>query len=78
MILVNKWQVIVHTDYYYKIIHEINSKEMAHEYAERIMIRGDYYTDDRGVKTYIPISRIMKIKLIPPGVELETTETRTE
>jgi hypothetical protein len=72
-----KWQVITHTDFYYKIIHEINSREMAHEYAERIMARGDFYKDSRGVKTFIPVGRIMKVKVVPPGVEMETTETRT-
>jgi hypothetical protein len=70
-----EWRVIVHTDFFYKITHTINSKEMALEYVERIMVRGDYYKDARGVVTYIPTARIMKIKLIPPGVELEETKT---
>lgn len=73
-----EWQVITHTDFFYKIIHIINSSEMAHEYAERIMVRGDFYKDERGVKTFIPIQRIRKIKVIPPGIEMEKTETRTE
>lgn len=73
-----KWQVITHTDFFYKIVHLINSREMAHEYVERIMIHGDFYKDQRGVKTFIPIQKIMKIKIVPPGVELEKTETRTE
>ena len=72
------WKVITHTDYFYKIVHVINSREMAHEYAERILVRGDFYKDDRGVKTFIPTTRIMKVKVVPPGVELEATETRTE
>ncbi len=74
--MVKEWRVIVHTDFFYKIVHYINSREMAHEYVERILVHGDFYKDSRGIKTFIPIARIMKIKLMPPEVELE--ETRTE
>lgn len=78
MISTKKWSVVVHTDFFYKIVHEINSKEMAHEYAALILGHGDFYKDDRGVETFIPIGRIMKVKVVPPGVELEETETRTQ
>lgn len=74
----NTWKVITHTDFYYKIVHEINSKEMAKEYVERILTRGDFYKDDRGVTTFIPTARIMKVKLVPPDVEMELTKTRVE
>ena len=69
------YRVIVHTNFFYKITHFINSKTMAHEYAERILVHGDFFKDDRGVKTFIPIQNIMKIKIVPPGIELEMTET---
>ena len=72
-----RYRVIVHTDFFYKIEHFINSREMAHEYVKLIMTHGDFYKDKRDVKTFIPIQRIMKIKIIPPGVELEETETKT-
>lgn len=70
-----KWRVIIHTNLFYKVTHVVGSREMALEYAERILTHGDYYTDERGVITFLPIAQIFKVKVIPPDVELDKTET---
>jgi len=58
------WKVITYTDFYYKIVHEVTTESMAKEYVERILTRGDYFTDDTGVLTFIPTARIQKIKMV--------------
>lgn len=69
------WQVIVYMDFNYKVRHVVKSEPNAREYVERIHHKGAFYTDTRGVTTFFPPGRIMKVKLVPPGVELEVTET---
>ena len=63
----------------YKLINEMNGKdedfmeEMAHEQARFILEHGPYVTDSRGVRTYFKVSDVHKVKVVPPGVELEAT-----
>lgn len=75
---VREWRVIVHTCFHYKVIYKIKSREMALEYLSNISKTGCIYSDNRGVKTFIPIHNIMKIKLIPPDVDTEKTVVEVE
>ena len=68
------WRVIVHLSYFNKVEYKIKSETMAHEYAAIILSRGCKVVDSQGVETYFPIHTIHKIKIIPPDVELDTTE----
>jgi len=76
----NTWRVVVHMKYGYKITYEMSGdqddglEEMAHEQARMAIESGQYVTDKRGVRTYYPPTAIQKVKVVPPGVELESTK----
>ncbi len=63
-----KWLVVTFTDFYYKIYHEVETEEMAMEYASKILERGDLY-ESKGITTFIPTSRIMKVIVRLAGEE---------
>ena len=54
------------------------AKAMAQEHARLNIERGPFIDDDRGVRTYYSPAAIDKVKVIPPGVELNKTETSVD
>lgn len=74
----DRWRVLIHMRYGYKIIFAMGdndgAEEMAHEHARFIIERGPYVTDDRGIRTYFPPSAVDKVKVIPPGANVNVTE----
>ena len=67
------WRVIVHLSTFAKIENLVGDARMAREYATFAMANGCRHIDERGVETYWPTHMIHKIKVVPPGVELDTT-----
>ena len=75
---VDRWRVLVHMRYGYKLLFAMGdndgAEEMAHEHARFIIERGPYVKDDRGVRTYFPPSAVDKVKVLPPGVQVNETK----
>lgn len=69
-----RWRLICHMVAGFKITYFIGTKDMAVEQARMAFSKGVYQKDARGVVTYYPPSAVEKVKLVPPGVELDKTE----
>lgn len=70
-----EWRVVVHMAAGFKITYTVGTKDMAIEYARMTLQRGPFQMDERGVRTYYPPSSVDKIKVVPPGVDLDKTLT---
>jgi len=70
-----EWRVITHLMTSNKVENRVGNKRDACEYARQIQRFGVYYTDDRGIITYFPAWQVFKVKVVPPDVELQVTET---
>ena len=69
------WMVVTHTDFFYKIHHEVVYEHEAKEYAAMILERGDFYSEPGGSTVFIPVNRIMKVRIIPPDTEMTKSKT---
>lgn len=76
----SRWRVVVYmkSAVKYTLVMGDNdgADDMAHEHARLIVERGPFIDDDRGVRTYFPPHDVDKVKVVPPGVELNKTEVR--
>ena len=61
-----------------KITHRVGNLADAKEYAHLIVTKGPFVKDGRGVITYYPVQQIFKVKIVPPGVELISTESEQD
>jgi hypothetical protein len=68
------WYVTTYTDYFYKIVHEVATREMAKEHVEKIFSHGDFHIGEDGLETHIPPSRIMKVTIAPPGSDISSAK----
>lgn len=75
------WRVVIHMKAGFKITREIDGMSsddetfanMAKEQARYVVVNGPSVTDSRGVITWYPPSEVEKIKVVPPNVELGST-----
>ena len=72
-----RWSIVVYMKMGFKLQFFFGdnqgAKSMAHEQARMTLERGTYVDDDRGIRTYYPASWVDKVKVIPPGVTLNST-----
>ena len=73
-----RWRVIVHMFGGGKIEHKVGNLADAKEYAHLICTKGPFVNDSRGVITYYPPSQVFKVKVVPPGVTLISTESEQD
>lgn len=69
------WTVVVYLVTDRKLSFSVGNEQDAREYARNIQREGPFICDSRGVKTYYPVHQVFKVKVVPPGIELEETET---
>jgi hypothetical protein len=62
------WRVTTYTDFFYKIVHEVDTQQMAKEHVHMIFEHGDFHVGEDGLETHIPPHRIMKVIITPPDV----------
>lgn len=74
-----KWRVITYMKPGFVIEmaigHNDGAEMMAREHARQIIERGPFVDDGRGIRTYYPPSAVDKVKVLPPDVELNQTDT---
>ena len=76
--MIDRWRILVYLSVGFKIMYAIgdneNAKQMAYEQARLTLWRGGYFDDSRGIRTFYPARAVDKVKVIPPGIEIATTE----